>query len=80
MPSNYKDLFDELQEILTDMHVPRVLWRQSKKLNEFIANERFWCIKAHRAMEILHQIAPVPLEKFNLSERLLAAQRRFECQ
>jgi hypothetical protein len=60
MATNYKDLREELNELLQAMNVPRNYWYQSSKLWQYIATH-FHLFKpnyAERAVEIISILYP----------------------
>lgn len=57
MPINYKDLKEELDDLLIKMGIPRILYYQSTKLRNYILIHHFESEHALRAIDLINQIS-----------------------
>ena len=66
LKENYKDKREELDDILYDMEVPKVLFYNLKELNLFLAHGRKEHPDCAKALDLIHEISPVRLTHFTI--------------
>jgi hypothetical protein len=71
MPINYKDLREQLDDILYDLDVPKEYFHRLADLNRHLADHvDNKDPKVQKAFEIIHKISPVQLIHFeNIEQR-----------